>query len=373
MATSQEFFRALAPRAGSGVRTQRHYEIFEADGIAPPAYHSAVPEFELLTEAELRMRQAPIRPGATSLTGWCYSAFFCEAPEYLRFLYRFYQAIGGRVASAVELPDPPSLVGYLARDHEIYVVCAGYASGGLLDDPIASGGYADRPREGVFEPLADSSGVKLIRGHYLLLDVGGELRDGDRRAFSYNYTPTSEIYPTSSGSPADVYCYPRSVGWLLGGSRQVGEIDAEGEWSGETSECEEVGFPAAGGPVLVPAPIFDLNRDLLASTAGTDVRLENLRQAVPSRIRGGIGFRFVRDNDRDNVRVGISRVVGERSKIVATNYGHGGAGYTLSWGSALDVLAAIDRVTDRGRLPVEVSDRTLAAIVTTTDRLLVAS
>lgn len=376
MAASREYFRALALRAGSGVRTQRHYEIFEADDLTLPAYHSAVPEFEMLTEPDLLMRQAPVRPGATSVSGWCFSAFFCEAAKYLGFLYRFYQAIGGEVAPATELPDPPSLSNYLVRDHEIYVVCAGYASGQLLNDAIRSGRYADRPLEGVFEPLADPSGVKFIRGHYLLLDVREALCDSDARSFSYNYTPTSEIYPTSSGSAADVYCYPRTVGWLLGGSRQVGRVDETETWSGETSACEEIGFPGAEGTVLVPAPIFDLNRDLLASTSGTDVALEQLRHATPPRIRAGIGFRFVRDNDHDNVRVGISRVVGNDEKIIATNYGHGGAGYTLSWGSALDVLAAVDRVTDRNRASTQDHgrhDRTHAAIAATSDRLLAAS
>lgn len=373
MAASQEFFRDLSLRAGSGVRTQRHYEIFEADDLTVPDYHSAVPEFEMLTEPDLLKRQAPVRPGARSVSGWCYSAFFCEATKYLGFLYRFYHAIGGRVAPASEMPVPPSLSNYLARDHEVYVVCAGYASIDLLDGALESGRYSDRPLEGVFAPLADPSGVRLIRGHYLRLDVDGVLRDSDARSFSYNYTPASEVYPTSSGAAADVYCYPRTIGWLLGGSRQVGRLDESAEWSGETSACEEIAFPGPEGTVLVPAPIFDLNRDLLASTSGTDVALEQLRQATPPRIRAGVGFRFVRDNDDDNVRVGISRVAGNIEKIVATNYGHGGAGYTLSWGSALDVLAAIDLATDRNRTLNQDhgrQDRTRSAIAAISDRLL---
>lgn len=376
VAASQEFFRALALRAESGVRVQRHYEIFEADNLTPPAYRGVVPEFEMLTGPDLKRRQAPIRPGAPSASGWCYSAFFCEAATYLRFLYGFYQAIGGEVASAVELPEPPSLSNYLARNHEIYVVCAGYASGGLLEDAINSGLYVDRPLDGVFEPLVDPFGVKLIRGHYLSLDVRATLRDRDARPFSYNYTPTSEAYPTSSGAAADVYCYPRTIGWLLGGSRQVGRVDESGEWSGETSACEEIAFPGAEGTALVPAPVFDLNRDLLSSTTGTDIALERLRQATPPRIRAGIGFRFVRDNDHDNVRVGVSRVVDDDEKIVATNYGHGGAGYTLSWGSALDVLAAVDLVTDRDHSlgqGGEHCDQTRSAIAAITSKLLDAS
>jgi D-amino-acid oxidase len=376
MTASQEFFRILDLRAESGVRAQRHYEIFETEDLTLPDYHGVVPEFEVLTESDLLMRQAPVRPGAAAASGWCYSTFFCEVPAYLRFLYRFYQAIGGRVAPAGELPDPPIFSNYLARDHEIYVVCAGYASGDLLAEAIRSGHYSDRPLKGVFEPLADPCGVKLIRGHYLWLDFYEALRDSVGQTFSYNYTPTSEIYPTSNGSAADVYCYPRTSGWLLGGSRQVGRLDAEGAWSGETSACEEIGFSGGDGTVFVPAPVFDLNRNLLTSVRGTDIALERLRQAMPSRIRAGIGFRFVRDNDYDNVRVGVSRVAGHSEKIIATNYGHGGAGYTLSWGSALDVLAMIDMVADRKRAPSRDDGRhdpMQATIAVISDRLLSGS
>ncbi len=376
MEASQEYFRALALQVGSGVRTQRHYEIFEADNLTLPAYHRAVPEFEMLTESDLLKRQAPVRPHATSVSGWCFSAFFCEAPRYLGFLYRFFEAIGGEIAPLTDLPDPPTLSNYLVRNHDIYVVCAGYASSELLNEAITSERYVDRPLEGVFEPLADLSGVKLIRGHYLLLDVRETLCDSDARSFSYNYTPTSELYPTSNGSAGDVYCYPRTIGWLLGGSRQVGRLDETRTWSGETSACEEIGFPSAEGTVLVPAPIFDLNRDLLASTSGTHVALERLRYAAPPRIRAGIGFRFVRDNDHNNVRVGMSRVAGTDEKIIATNYGHGGAGYTLSWGSALDILATIDQLTDRNRASMQSHgpfDRTRAAIAAITARLLAMS
>ena len=217
-----------SPAEPSGVRTQRHYEIFEAGDVAPPEYGSTVSEFEIVSHSDLRQRGAPVRPGASTLSGWCFSIYFCEAPRYLHFLYQFFQAIGGKVASSSELPKSPSLSNYLARDHRIFVVCAGHASGALAAEAIASGRYVDRPLEGVFEPLVGPAGVKLIRGHYLRLDVRDALCDIDSRPFSYNYTPTSDIYPTSGGSAADVYCYPRTVGWLLEDSRQVGRVTRAG-------------------------------------------------------------------------------------------------------------------------------------------------
>lgn len=370
---SQQYFDALTFGAWSGVRRQRHYEIFETDSAAAPAYHSTLPDFERLTENALRERGAPVRPGAEAASGWCFSAFFAEARPYLHFLYDFYQNIGGVVASARQLPTPSTLAGYFARGHTICVVCAGLASQGLLAELIAAAEYSDRPREGEFEPLADRFGARLIRGHYLLLDIREPLCDGEGRMFSYSYTPTSEIYPTVNGAPGDVYCYPRSIGWLLGGSRQVGRIDRDDAWVGEACVGEAIGFSDSHRTVTVPAPIYQLNRDLLRSIDGNSFDIAALAHVVPPRISAGVGLRFVRDNDDDHVRVGVSRVMGRREGLVLHNYGHGGAGYTLSWGCALDVLASVDRYAERLSAPTETNPyhgSTCAAVVEVTHRLL---
>jgi hypothetical protein len=39
--------------------------------------------------------------------------------------------------------------------------------------------------------------------------------------FSYNYHPAADIYAHPDGAPVDVYFYPRTDGWLLGGTRLV--------------------------------------------------------------------------------------------------------------------------------------------------------
>ncbi len=345
-AYSLEYFRALAFCAQCGVRAQRHYEIFEDDAVQPPPYSDVVANFEMLTTAQLRGRLAPVRREADAATGWCFSTFFCEAPIYLRYLYELYRAIGGEVTPAPLMPEPPSLQEFSARSHAVCVLCAGQASPALLADVVESGGYTDRPADGVFEPLADPFGVRLIRGHYLLLDLHRPLYDADHRTFSYNYTPSPDIYPAAIGA-ADIYCYPRSVGWLLGGSRQVGQIDRHGVWHGEVSASDELSFPGYDGAIQIPAPIFRLNRELLASTGRPTVDLDSLRYAKPGRITAGIGYRYVRDSDDDSVRVGVSRIArGDDEMLVVHNYGHGGAGYTLSWGCALDVLRVVARMAE---------------------------
>ncbi len=372
-ACSLEYFRVLAFRAQCGVRAQRHYEVFEDDEVQPPPYSDVVTDFEMLTTAHLRSRLAPMRRGADAVTGWCFSTFFCEAPVYLRYLYELYRALGGEVTPATLMPEPPSLQEFFGRSHSVCVLCAGQASPGLLADVVESSDYTDRPADGVFEPLADPFGVRLIRGHYLLLDLHKPLYDADHRAFSYNYTPSPDIYPAAIGA-ADVYCYPRAVGWLLGGSRQVGRIDSHGAWHGEESASDELSFPGRDGAIQIPAPIFRLNRDLLVSTGRPTVDLDDLEGAKPGRITAGIGYRYVRDSDNDSVRVGVSRMArGDDEILVIHDYGHGGAGYTLSWGCALDVLRVVARIAEPAPSVAPVGsdhDLTRRAIVGVTQDLL---
>jgi hypothetical protein len=176
------------------------------------------------------------------------------------------------------------------------------------------------------------------------------------------------VYPSQRAAASDVYCYPRSVGWLLGGSRQVGQLDDDEAWVGETTACDELGFPGSEGIISVPAPIFNLNCDLLSAAGGPD--LNRLTAATPARITAGVGYRFVRNAPRENVRVGASRLVGAAEKIVVHNYGHGGAGYTLSWGCAVDVLATVDRLAQRASPHRPLDHPAAAAISSATDHLL---
>jgi D-amino-acid oxidase len=338
---SQAFFRTLSFPGSCGVRSQVHYEIFENPVLAEPAYAGSVENFRHLTAAELEAEWVPRRSGAQAIHGWKFDAFFCDAAEYLAYLDALYAAVGGSVRDA---PGDGSMAAYLALGHDFYVNCAGVAAYSLLADS----GVVDAPMVPAFEPLVDPIPPKLIRGHYLRVNIK-QVPDGPQgRFFSYNYKPTADIYRTASGAPADVYCYPRSDAWILGGSRQEGRVDAEGNWVGEQTVGEEVEFPRHGAPPLaVPSAILELNSDILLRMTGGRLDLARLVRDDPAVVAPAIGYRFVRDSETDSVRLGCSRVdVSGAQKYVLHNYGHGGSGFTLSWGCAFDILQRLESMAE---------------------------
>jgi D-amino-acid oxidase len=343
---SQQFFRALSFRACCGVRSQVHYEIFEDFVLSPPAYSESVENFEFLDSDEMGEPWVPRRSGARKTYGWKFDAFFCEAPEYVRYLYSFYGAIGGRV---LDTPGDGNLIAYLELNHDVYVNCTGVGSHSFLASSSRDRRCADAPMAPDFEPLIDPLSPKLIRGHYLRIGINEILTGTRARFLSYNYKPLAEIYRTTTGVPADVYCYPRSDAWILGGSRQEGGLDENGNWVGERTVGQEIEFARPGASALaVPAPILELNADILRRMTGGELDLMRRVNANPSIVSPGIGYRFVRDSASDSVRVGCSRVTfsGVR-KYILHNYGHGGSGFTLSWGCAFDVLQLLRRVIGR--------------------------
>ena len=346
---SQAFFRTLAFRACCGVRSQTHYEIFENPDTPSPDYAESVENFRRLTPDELSRIQVPRRHGATQIGGWRFDAYFCAGPDYLAWLYDFYAAVGGLVRQP---PNDGRLGDFFGKGHAVCVNCTGADAHAFLAAAATDPVLADCPMEGDSEPLADPVPPKLIRGHYLLVDLNRVPLGAHGSFFSYNYKPAPSVYRTASGTAADVYCYPRSDGWLLGGSRQEGAVDPNGNWTGETTVGPERVFQRdRAAPLAVPASILDLNADILRQMTGGALDLHRLVHDDPGIIVPGVGYRFVRDSPVDNVRVGRSRIrVAGAPKQVLHNYGHGGSGFTLSWGCALDILAMLGRPASRGAI-----------------------
>jgi D-amino-acid oxidase len=353
---SQAFFRALSFRGCCGVRSQVHYEIFEDPILAPPAYAGSVENFAILNSDETKQPWVPRRSGASGTYGWKFDAFFCEAPEYVRYLYSLYTEIGGRLLGT---PGDGSLTAYLELDHEVLVNCTGMMAHSFLASASADSRYTDAPTTPEFEPLLDSLPPKLLRGHYLRVDIRRILTGLHGHFLSYNYKPASEIYRTATGVPADVYCYPRSDAWILGGSRQEGGVDASGHWIGEATVGQEIEFPRPdASPLAVPAPVLELNADILLRMTGGELDLLRLVQDDPGVVSPGLGYRFVRDSASDSVRIGCSRIgFSGAHRYILHNYGHGGSGFTLSWGCAFDVLQLLRRIVGRPPGPAGHAER----------------
>ncbi len=291
-ATSVRIFEFLKSIPHSGLRTQRHYEVHESP-VEVPAYVKQMPEAAAMPADGRGQCGAPMRSAKQPIFGWSFQCLFAEMPTYRQFLHHTYTSLGGEVCRT-------SLSRQSVRNlpETMLVNCTGAWSPGLFEDVIPS---------------------FLVRGHLIKAMASGlPVNRFTREMFSYNYTPTPDVYRTRQGKPADVYFYPRLDGWLLGGSRQAGNLNSENQWIGE----ETVGPVAKIGPVSVPDPILSLNREIVHSLTGVDPTSYPLQAMV--------GYRFRRDPIRleEEIRDG---------RKIAHNYGHGGAGVTLSWSCAVVV------------------------------------
>ncbi len=293
------FFRTLAASATTGVRMQRHYELSE-EPVSTPAYAKSLSDLQIFEKSD--PRTLPRRQSTESIWGWSFDCFFAELPEYISILYRIYQELGGsfceRTLDSRTVRELPT---------EILVNCAGFHSWSLFDDPS--------PRI-------------IIRGHLVYVEHPAlRLAFENRGMFSYNYKPLTGVYPVRGEGVGDVYCYPRSDVIIFGGSRECGAVDEDGIWRGKESPGELIEIDG----VRVPRPIVDVNSDILRT-------LFNLSEIHRAKFKAVIGYRSARE---DGLRVSREIVA---SQCVIHNYGHGGSGLTLSWGTALEVLRMLKKV-----------------------------
>ena len=339
----QMVFGMLADHGLHCVRRQRHFEVFEAP-CQIPAYASSMHEFAEILPGDVTERDAPRRCLDRPVYGWSFRTLFAEMPSYRTFLADLYAQLGGTVLFPI-MVTPETLAQF---SEDVVINCAGAWSPSLFDDPLES---------------------RFVKGLLLRVDLGGCMPVHQRTGelTSYNYHPDASVYALPDGTSADVYFYPRTDACLLGGTRlrslpltmaQVGPCDphAETQWRGEVYSGETLQIVAAdvtGMTHSVPRPLLELNAQLVKGLSGVDL------QKYP--VSAVMGFR----HQRQLVRL-ESQILGSRRVI--HNYGHGGAGVTLSWSCALkaaqmllsaievDVISAEvqavlkDRVTCRTRL-----------------------
>lgn len=156
--------------------------------------------------------------------------------------------------------------------------------------------------------LFDDDSLRAMKGHILQVPYA----DGPL-PFSYTYTP--------SGYDGEyAYMYPREETVLFGGSYLAGDI-VDGEWVGESPTD-----PMTVDGVTIPRRLYDVTRDIMRED--TDI--------TPDRIDAKYGYRPYR---ADGIRI-------ERTDDVVHNYGHGGAGVSMSWWSALRAVDHVDTVSE---------------------------
>ena len=298
MRDTQACFEVLRQSGTCGVRTQRHYELFESDAAPEPAYLSTLQHVERISANGTSPPDAPCRPNASSLSGWRCRIYVAETPTYLPRLYALYRALGGIVHAVhltrAALPDLPGAA---------FVNALGVGSRDVFPD--------DRP-------------AQFLRGCLVYAPPQPTARfpGASVPLASYNYTPTPDVYPTHAGSPGGLYFYPRLDAWVLGGSARPGQCTNAGEWTGPPPKAPTT---VVDGHRL-PRAVVDVNASILAAWTGVDVRSQPLRATY--------GIRYVRDPDDEGLCLAPDTVDG---RLLVHNHGHGGAGVTLSWSSALRV------------------------------------
>jgi len=298
---SQRVFEKLyAQQSTTGVFKHRHYELFEQRDTPPPSYAGHLMNYRTITSAD--EKRVPHRPETDALSGWGFDCFFTEWPTYIRELYRWYQDSGGQIIrKKVKAGD------FREFNSDIVVNCTGIWSPDLFED--------SEPR-------------RVSRGHLIHIRDAPMIQDTDRAIPSYNYTAGSSVYADPEGNAADVYFYPRTNGWIIGGSRQPGVVDTSGDWTGKQNSDT---IPIGG--LQVPRQIYSINREIIQETYGIDL-------SEFSDLSAKAGYRYVRTQEGQGLR--LEKTV-EHGKTVIHNYGHGGAGVTLSWGCALYVAQIIEQ------------------------------
>lgn len=295
---SQTIFYELRKRTFPGLTIRKHFEIFESDP-GQPDYCSWMPDFRPIEAAD--PDEVPHRSDSQNLYGWSFDCIFADWPLYFPALIDLYRQSGGKIIqqklTSDDITDLPG---------QTVINCSGAGSPFLFDDPVEK--------------------QLVLRGHLLHKPEAPLITDSGGETVSYNYTPQASVYADASGKACDVYCYPRKDGWVLGGSRQAGRLTDTGEWDGDTIKTSSYEIDG----IRFPSQIIDLNSEILETTYG--LSLDYAEDLSPS-----VGYRYIRSRD-NGLRLDRETIAG---KTIYHNYGHGGAGVTLSWGCALAIASHI--------------------------------
>jgi len=295
---SQSTFYELRKLTFSGLTIHKHYECFEFEQ-SPPDYLSWMLDSRLLEKGS-QSTSIPKRSSAKQIHGWVFNCIFADWALYFPALIQLYRETGGKITvqelKQKDIPELPS---------NTVINCSGFGSRHLFEDPAPH---------------------YLLRGHLLHKPNAPVLTNKQDEIVSYNYTPLPSVYADPQGDPCDVYFYPRKDGWVVGGSRQLGTLSEDGSWSGDRQQ----GALYEKENTSYPAPIFEINKEIIETLF--DRSFGSTDEFFPK-----VGYRYIRKKE-DGLRLEPEEVYGKK---IYHNYGHGGAGVTLSWGCAFDIAAKI--------------------------------
>lgn len=296
--TSQSIFYELRKRAFPGLTIHKHFEVFEFEQDKPKHIDWMMDGQSI---DEMNSNFIPRRNNKQQLQGWAFNCIFADWPIYFPALISLYKECGGQIISKKLAKKD---IGNLPAD--IVINCAGAGSPFLFDDPIQD--------------------QLLLRGHLLHKLNAPLITNSKNEIISYNYTPMPSVYSDSEGQACDVYCYPRKDGWYIGGSREIGSLTDEG-----TCQKKQREYPTYKIDNLeIPKQIVDLNQEILEQNFG-------LSLDISGRVQTTVGFRYLRSREA-GIRLESEPI---SDKKIIHNYGHGGAGVTLSWGCALEAVQKI--------------------------------
>lgn len=299
---SMSVFSLLASSNIKSVVWHRHYELFEFP-VQSPTYARMVKNYVEITPEKTHHAHLPHRPQANRLFGWHFNCPVAEWPYYISFLKQWYQQAGGKCVTHHLTPK-----NIVDLPQKILINCTGIWSPELFKDP---------------EP------PRVEKGHLLYIADAPPITDENGSTPSYNYTAGAKIYADLEGNACDVYFYPRSNGWILGGSRIKGIAGTM--------------YPGQNGNTTIeaqPEQIYKLNKEIIAHTYG--INLDRFSSVKPK-----AGYRFVRKFEGEGLRLDQSQ---EYGKLIFHNYGHGGAGVTLSWGCAVEIAEQLFNVVQTNRV-----------------------
>lgn len=281
---SQHIFAALYSSSFPGLQIHEHFELFGYEN-APLSYINLISGFKDCSGLEW----SPKHPTIPIKAGWKLDCFFADWTIYFpNLIQKFLDNHGKFITGKIDLNSFNSV------KEDIIINCSGTGSHQLKDE--------DK------EPI-------ILLGHLLKVAETPKLLSPTKNTVSYNFTPGVDIYSDSSGIPLDVYLYPRKKDWILGGSRFEGTLDRNGNWISKDSLSENF-----------PDQIYALNAEILRHSFGIDLDSYADREFQEA-------YRYVR-NTENGLRIEPQKT---SDRIVIHNYGHGGAGVTLSWGAAFHV------------------------------------